>query len=147
MGYPQELMVGAVEGLNTTVFTTAQPLQTAANVYGSVRAHMPFYVHRMTVRVSTAVNDSTAAVLELQKVTVGDVTSSLATGTVPNGTGANKVLYFNCTPTKIGVGDKLQFKLKTAAAPGGTPAGAGFLGFYGTFHPEEMTNETNAISI
>lgn len=145
--YEQEIMVGTIEGLNGTAFSTAQPLHVASNVYGSCRAHFPFYVQRFSLRIGTAVNDCTSSIVEMQKVTVGDVTSSLTTMTIPNGATANKVYYSNCTPVKIGVGDKLQFKLKTQGGQGGTPAGTGVLGFYGSLQPENMTNETNAIAL
>lgn len=147
MSYTQELFAGCIDGLSGTTFTTAVPIQTAANVYGSCVAHYPFTVKQFNIRIGTAVNDCTSAVLEMQKVTVGDVTSSIVNMTVPNGAVANKMYYKDCSPVKIGVGDKLQFRIKTAGAAGGTPAGTGFLGFLASLAPEEMTNETNAIAL
>lgn len=145
MAYPQEIFSGAIEGLAGTAFSTAQNFTAAANVWGSCIAHYPFMVQRFTLRISTAVSDLTSSVVALQKVTVGNVTAELGTITIPNGTGAGKMLYANVSPTKIGVGDKLQFKLKTQGGLGGTPAGAGFIGFFASLQPEDLTNETNAI--
>lgn len=147
MGYTQEIFNGCIDGLAGTTFTTALPLQTAANVYGSCIAHKPFYVQQLNVRIGTTLNDITAPVVTMQKVTVGDVTSSIVSMTFPLGAVSGKVYYKDCSPVKIGVGDKLQFKLSTAGAAGGTPVGTGFLGFLASLAPEEMTNETNAIAL
>lgn len=147
MAYPQEVFIGTmIDGLSGTAFTTAQSLTAAANVAGSAIAHYPMMVQRMMFRVSTAVNDLTSSIVEMQKVTLGSVTSSITTITVPNGTAAGKVMIKDCSPVKIGIGDKLQFKLKTQGALGGTPAGAGFFGFFASIQPENFTNETNAIA-
>lgn len=147
MAYPQEIVVGAIRGLNTTVFSTAQPLTTAsATVYGSCRAHHPFMVSRLSVEIGTAVNDCTSPIVEMSKVTLANVTSSIVTLTIPNGAASGKVYYANCSPVKIGVGDKLEFRMKTLGGAGGTPAGTGFLGFFASLQPEALGNETNAIS-
>lgn len=146
MGYPQEQLWGAVDGLNGTTFSTAQNLTSAATVWGSLIAHYPIMVQRMSFRISTAISDLTSSVVEMQKVTVGSVTTSITTITVPNSTAAGKVMYKDCTPVKIGIGDKLQFKLKTQGGLGGTPAGAGFIGFLASLQPEDASNETNAVA-
>lgn len=142
MGYPQELLAGAIVR-QSNAFDTAQSLTAAAAVYGSYIAHYPMMVQRYTFQITTAVNDLTSSVVELQKVTVGSVTSSLTTITVPNGTGVGKVMVKDFSPIKIGVGEKLQFKLKTQGALGGTPAGAGFHGFMSSLQNEAVINETN----
>lgn len=145
MAYPQEIYVsggGLVRQSNA--FDTAEVLTAAAAVYGSYVAHHPLYVTRFTFQISTAIDDMTASVVEMQKVTVADVTSSIGTMTIADGAAARKVYWADVTPVKIGVGDKLQFNHKTQGDLGGTPAGAGFYGFLGHFQPEHMGNETNA---
>lgn len=144
MAYPQEIFIGAVDGLNGTTFSTAQNITAAANVWGSIVAHYPLMVQRATFRISTATLDITASVVAMQKVTVGNVTTEITTLTVPNGLAAGKIVVKDCSPVKIGIGDKLQFKLKTQGGLGGTPAGAGFIGFLASLQPEDYTNETNA---
>lgn len=145
MGYPQEILAGAVVR-QSNAFDTAQSITAAAAVYGSYVAHYPILVQRFTFQVSTTVSDLTSSVVEMQKVTVADVTSSITTITVPNGTAARKVLKSDFSPVKIGIGDKLQFKLKTQGGLGGTPAGAGFHGFVASLQPEVAGNETNSIT-
>lgn len=144
MAYPQEIVPLAIVR-NSNAFDTAQSITAAAGVYGSYSVLYPIMVQKFMFRISTAVLDLTSSVVALQKVTVADVTSELTTITVPNGTGAGKVLYKDFAPVKLGVGDKLQFKLKTQGALGGTPAGAGFYGVLASLQPEIFTNETNAI--
>lgn len=147
MAYPQEIFVsggGLVRQSNA--FDTAEVLTAAAGVYGSYIAHHPVVVSRFTFQISTAVDDLTASVVEMQKVTLADVTSSIGIMTVADGAAAQKVYWKDVTPTKIGVGEKLQFKHLTQGDLGGTPAGAGFYGFLGSFQPEYMTNETNAVA-
>lgn len=145
MGYPQEIMVGALVR-QSNAFDTAEVITAAAAVYGSYVAHQPVLVSRFTFQISTAVNDLTASIIEMQKVTVADVTSSIGIMTIANGAAARKVYWKDFTPVKIGVGDKLQFNHKTQGALGGTPAGAGFYGFVAQLSPEAMANETNAIT-
>lgn len=148
MSYPQELLVGQLmEVSSATAFTTAQAITAAsATVYGGGIVDYPIYVQRMTFRVSTAVNDLTSSIVELQKVSVGGTTTSITTLTVPNGAAAGKVYIKDCSPVKVGIGDKLQWRLKTQGGLGGTPAGAGFGGFLASLQPENYSNETNAIT-
>lgn len=143
MSYPQEFLAGSMVR-QSGAFDTAQSITAAAAVYGSYVAHYPIMVQRYTFQLSATAVDITSSVVEMQKVTVADVTSSITTITVPTGTVARKVLYKDFSPVKIGVGDKLQFKLKTQGGLGGTPAGAGFHGFLASLQPEDITNETNA---
>lgn len=145
MGYPQEMLAGALVR-QSNAFDTAQSLTAAAGVYGSYVAHYPIMVQRYMFQISAASSDLTSSVVEMQKVTVGGVTSSITTITVPNSTATGKVLVKDCTPVKIGIGEKLQFKLKTQGGLGGTPAGAGFHGFLASLQPEDYTNETNAVA-
>lgn len=145
MGYPQELMAGAVVR-QSNAFDTAEVLTAAAGVYGSYVAHYPIMVSRFTFQISTATSDLTASVIEMQKVTVADVTSSIGIMTIATGQAARKVYWKDVTPTKIGVGDKLEFKHVTQGGLGGTPAGAGFYGFVAQLAPEYATNETNYIT-
>lgn len=142
MGYPQEIMVGALVR-QSSAFDTAEVLTAAAAVYGSYVALYPVSVQKFMFQVSTAISDLTSSVVSLEKVTAGNVTSEIVTLTIPNGTAAQKVIGKDCTPTVIGVGDKLQFKHKTQGGLGGTPAGAGFYGFIASLEPEYMGNETN----
>ncbi len=146
MGYPQENLIGSLDGLNTTTFSTAQNLTSAATVWGAAIAHYPIMVQRMSFRVSTAISDLTSSVIAMQKVTVGSVTSEITTITVPNSTALGKIMVKDCAPVKIGIGDKLQFKLKTQGGLGGTPAGAGYIGFLAALQPEDYSNETNAVA-
>lgn len=142
MAYPQELLAGALVR-QSSAFDTAQSITAAAAVYGSYVAHYPFMVQRYTFQLTAAASDITSSVVALQKVTVANVTSEITTITIPTGTAVGKVLYKDFTPVKIGVGDKLQYKLKTQGGLGGTPAGAGFHGFLGQLAPEFAANETN----
>lgn len=143
MAYPQEVLVGCLVR-QSNAFDTAQSITAAAAVYGSYIAHYPVYVQRYSFQISSVVTDLTSSVVEMQKVTVGNVTSSLTTITIPTGTAAGKVLVKDFSPVKIGIGDKLQFRLKTQGGLGGTPAGAGFHGFLAAVQPENYSNETNA---
>ncbi len=147
MAYPQEILVGALVP-QSTAFGTAQPVGTAASaaVYGSYVALYPVMVQRYMFQVSTAIGDSTSGVVEMSKVTVANVTTSIASITIPNGTAARKVLVKDFSPVKIGCGDKLEFRMKTQAGQGGTPVGAGFHGFLASLQPEVSTNETNCIT-
>jgi hypothetical protein len=142
--YPQDVLVGAIVR-NSNAFDTAQSITAAAAVYGSYSVLYPIMVQRYMFRMSAAASDLTSSVVEMQKVTVADVTTSVTTITVPNGTGAGKVLIKDFGPVKFGIGDKLQFKLKTQGGLGGTPAGAGFHGFLASLQPEYYGNETNAV--
>lgn len=146
MGYPQEIMVGALVR-QSNAFDTAEVITAAAAVYGSYVAHYPVMVRRMSFQISTAVSDLTASVIRMQKVSAADVTTAIVDMTIPNGAAARKIYWKDCTPTKIGVGDKLEFKHQTQGGLGGTPAGAGFYGFLATLQPEYATNETNFVAV
>lgn len=144
MGYPQELYVTGGGIVRTSAnFDTADVLTAAAAVYGSYVAHYPAQVMGFSFHVSTAFSDLTASVVELQKVSAADVTTSITTMTIPNGTAAQKVIGKRFSPVKIGIGDKLQMNHKTQGGLGGTPAGAGFYGFLAALQPEYFGNETN----
>lgn len=145
MGYPQEIYVTGGGIVRTSAnFDTAEVLTAAAAVYGSYCCHVPLSVTALSFHISTAISDLTASVIRLTKVSQGNVTTAITSMTIPNGAAARKVYYKNCTPTKIGAGDLLQFEHLTQGGLGGTPAGAGFYGFLGALQPENMANETNA---
>lgn len=145
MAYPQEITIGALVR-QSSAFDTAEVLTAAAGVYGSYVAHYPVVVQRFSFQISTAISDLTASVIEMQKVTLADVTSSIGVMTIANSSAALKVYWKNVTPTKIGMGEKLQFKHLTQGGLGGTPAGAGFYGFLAQLQPELSSNETNAVT-
>lgn len=145
MGYPQEMLVGALVR-QSNAFDTAEVLTAAAAVYGSYVAHHPMMVQRLTFQITTAISDLTASVIRMQKVSAADVTTAIVDMTIPNGAAARKIYYKDCTPTKIGVGDKLEFKHLTQGDLGGTPAGAGFYGVLGSLQPEYAANETNFVA-
>lgn len=144
MGYSQEAMFTGGALVRTSAnFDTAEVLTAAAAVYGSYVCHYPIYVQKFNFSVSTAISDLTASVVRLEKVSAAGVTSAIVSLTIPNGTAVQKVIGADCTPYRIGVGDKLQINHLTQGGLGGTPAGAGFYGFYATLDPEGMANETN----
>lgn len=144
MGYPQEIMVGAITR-NSNAHDTAEVLTAAAATYGSYNVHAPIQVKRLSFCISTAISDLTASVVRLTKVSQANVTTSLSGNmTIANGLAAGKVVYKDFTPAKIGVGEKLQLEHATQGGLGGTPAGAGFYGFIAELLPEYMGNETNA---
>lgn len=150
MGYNQELMVGAVSS-ETSAFATAMSLTAAANVYGAYTAHYPFIVQRISFKINTAVNDLTNSVVVANLVTglqnATPVTAAIGTLTIPNGATAGSVYFNNVSPSLVPVGCKLQFALKTQGGLGGTPAGAGFCGWYGSVSPDAMANETSTTVI
>lgn len=144
MGYPQEIMVGALTR-NSNAHDTAEVLTAAAAVYGSYSVHYPIQVKRLSFAVSTATSDLTASVVRLTKVSAANVTTSLSGNmTISSGLAVKKVVYKDFTPAKIGVGEFLQLEHLTQGGLGGTPAGAGFYGFIAELLPEAMGNETNA---
>ena len=145
MGYPQEITAGVLVR-NSNAFDTAEVLTAAAAVYGSYTLHGSISVQRFSFHVSTAISDLTSSVVELQKVTQADVTSSIGEMTIPNGTAAGKVVYKDVTPVVIAAGEKLQMKHKTQGGLGGTPAGAGFYGFVASLEPEVPGNMSNMIA-
>lgn len=143
-------MVGAVLP-ESTAFFTAQSLTQAAAVYGVWTARYPFIVQTISFKISTAVNNLTNSVVAANLVTglqnATPVTTQIGTMTIPNGATAGSVYYNNVTPTLVPVGCQLQFSLKTQGGLGGTPAGAGFSGWYGSMSPEHLTNETSTTVI
>lgn len=144
MGYPQEIMVGAIVR-NSNAHDTAEVITAAAAVYGSYTVMYPIQVKRLSFAVSTAISDLTASVVRLTKVSAANVTTSLSGNmTIANGLAVKKVVYKDFTPAKIGVGEFLQLEHLTQGGLGGTPAGAGFYGFIAELLPEYMGNETNA---
>lgn len=145
MGYPQEIMSGSIVR-TSNAHDTAEVLTAAAAVYGAYVVHRPIAVKGFSFSVSTAISDLTASVVRLTKVSQANVTTAIggSTMTIANGLAARKVVYVNCTPTKIGAGDLLQIEHLTQGGLGGTPAGAGFYGFVAELLPEGMANETNA---
>ena len=143
--YPQVILTGAIVRTSSN-FDTAEVLTAAAAAYGNYQTHYPFTVQRFTFHISTTVDDLTASVIRLEKISVANVTSSIATMTIPDGAVANKVYGVDCSPVTVGVGERLQFNHLTQGALGGTPAGAGFYGFYATMDPEVMGNQTNYIT-
>jgi len=145
MAYPQEIFAGALVR-QSNAFDTAEVLTAAAGVYGSYVAHYPIAVQRLTFQVTTALSDLTASVVRMQKVSAADVTTAIVSMTVPNGAAAKKIYYVDCSPTKIGVGEKLELNHVTQGGLGGTPAGAGFYGFWASLQPEYAANETNFIA-
>ncbi len=144
MAYPQELFVTGGALVRTSAnFDTAEVLTASAGVYGSYMAHYPLAVQRFSFHVSTAISDLTSPIVELQKVTLADVTSSITTLTIPNGTAVAKVVYKDFSPVVIAAGEKLQMKHSTQGGLGGTPAGAGFYGFLAGLEPEVPGNMSN----
>jgi hypothetical protein len=146
MAYVREILVGALIQ-ETAWMATAQSLTQAAAIYGSLHARKPIVVQEVTFHISTAVNNLTSSVIACEVVNnivnATPVTTGICTLTIPNGSTANTVLYNNSfTPALVPAGSLLQFRLKTQGALGGTPAGAGYLGFYASFSPEDQTNQT-----
>lgn len=148
MSYPREVMIGAL--VQETAWTaTAQSLTAAAAIYGSYHVRKPIVVQEVSFHITTAVKDLTASVVAVEIVSniinATPVTTSLCTMTIPNLATAQTTYYNNAfTPGLVGANSLLQFKLKTQGALGGTPAGAGYFGFYASFSPEENTNATPA---
>ncbi len=145
MAYPQELLSHTIITPSAN-FQTAQSLTAAASSYGTMFCTYPIMVQRLSFLVSAAPADLTSSVVALDKVTVGNVTANITTITIPVGAVAGKVYKSDCTPVKIGIGDKLVFRLKTQGGLGGTPAGAGFYGFLASMQPEVPGNETNSVT-
>jgi hypothetical protein len=151
MSYPREVMIGAL--VQETAWTaTAQSLTQAAAIYGSLHVRKPIVLQEVTFHVSTAVNNLTSSVIAVEAVTglqnSTPVTTSICTLTIPNGATAQTTYYNNAfTPAIVPANALLQFRLKTQGALGGTPAGAGYLGWYASLQPEENTNATPANSM
>lgn len=146
MAYPQELLSQTII-VPSANFQSSLSLTQAAAAYGTMFCTYPIMVQRLSFLLSAATSDLTGSVVSLSKVTVGNVTTSIATVTVPNATATGKVVKNDVTPVKIGIGDKLVFQLKTQGGLGGTPAGAGFFGFLATLQPEVASNETNSVNV
>lgn len=145
MAYAQEITVGGIVPEGTFAFTS-QGITSAASVHGVYTAHVPIVIQRMSFKIATAVNNLTSAVL-IANVVKGlnnatPTTAAICTLTIPNGSTAGSVFWNNCTPTLIPVGCQLQVAIKTQGGQGGTPAGAGYWGYYGTLSPEVVANET-----
>jgi hypothetical protein len=144
MGYPQEILVGAITR-TSNAHDTAEVLTAAAAVHGGFHVHIPIMVKRLSFRVSTAISDLTASVVRLTKISQANVTTSLSGNmTIANGLAAGKLVYKDFSPSKVGAGETLQLEHLTQGGLGGTPAGAGFYGFVAELLPENMANETNA---
>jgi hypothetical protein len=145
MAYAQEITVGGIVPEGSFAYTS-QVITSAACVFGVYTAHVPFVMQRLSFKVATAVNNLTSAVLVanvvkgLQNAT--PTTAAICTMTIPNGATAGSVFWNTCTPTLIPVGCQLQIGIKTQGGQGGTPAGAGYFGYYGTLSPEVVANET-----
>ncbi len=151
MSYPREIMIGAL--VQETAWTaTAQSLTQAAAIYGSWHVRKPIVVQELSFHISTAVNNLTSSIVSAEVVTniqnSTPVTTAISTLTIPNGATAGTTYYNNgFTPALVPANSLLQFKLKTQGGLGGTPAGAGYFGFYASFSPEENTNATPANSM
>lgn len=151
MAYPREIMVGCIVA-ESTAFNAAQSLTQAAAAYGKYHVRKPIVVQEISFRVSTSVLDLTASIVAAEVVTniqnATPVTTAIGQMTIPNGATAGTTYYHNAfTPAICPSNSFLQLKLKTQGALGGTPAGAGFFGFYATFSPEENTNATPSNSM
>jgi len=148
--YPQEITVAAILP-ESAAFQSAQSLTQAAAVYGVWTAHYPFIVQRLSFKVSTAVNNLTNSVVVANLITnvqnATPTTAAIGTMTIKNGATAGQVYWNNVSPTLVPVGCQLQFALKTQGGLGGTPAGAGFSGFYGVLSPDVALNETNVVLV
>lgn len=142
MGYPQEMAAKAL--IPTFAESTAEVLTAAAAAHGGYHVMYPVYVSKFMFSVSTAISDLTASVISIEKVSQGNVTTELTSMTIPNGAAVRKVYAKDFSAAKLGVGDLLQLKHKTQGGLGGTPAGAGYYGFYASLQPENFANETNA---
>jgi hypothetical protein len=151
MSYPREIMLGAM--VQETAWTaTAQSLTQAAAIYGSLHVRKPVVLQEVSFHISTAVNNLTNSVIAAEVVTniqnATPVTTAICTLTIPNGATAQTTYYNNAfTPTTVPANSLMQFRLKTQGGLGGTPAGAGYLGWYATFSPEENTNATPSNSM
>lgn len=151
MAYPREILLGSVipEG---TFMTSAQSLTQAAAAYGKFHVRKPIVVQEISFHISTAVKDLTSSIVAAELVTniqnATPVTAAIGQITIPNGATANTTYYNNgFTPVLCPANSFLQLKLKTQGGLGGTPAGAGFMGFYATFSPEENSNATPSNSM
>lgn len=142
MGYPQEILSGAIVR-QSNAHDTAEVLTAAAAAYGSYVCHAPLSINAITFQISTATADLTNSVVGLQRVTVGDVTSSIVNMTIPTGTAVGKICRKNCSAYQLLAGDKLEMKHITQGGLGGTPAGAGFYGFLASLEPENAGNQSN----
>ena len=150
MAYPREVIVGAIINTNATTATTAITLNTTpAAAVAAWDFQVPVVIQRVSLFFSTSVFNLTGAVVTANVVSglmnATPTTTAICTMTIPNATAsstAGATIYNNSfTPALVPVGSKLQFSISPGVV-GGTPAGAGFLSWYGTFSPEEMTNET-----
>ena len=146
MGYPQEILVGAITR-NSNAHDTAEVLTAATGVYGSYTVHYPIDLHAFTFRITTAVDDLTASVLTLQDVdAVADSTTDIVDMTIPDGAAVNKLYRTDFSAYQVEASHLLQMK-HTIGAKGGTPAGAGFYGFLASLSPENIVNQTNYVTV
>lgn len=152
MSYPREVVVGCIVNENASASSTAIALnQTPAAVVAKWSFHAPVVIQRISLRLTTTLFNLTGAVVTANVVSglmnATPTTSAICTMTLPlastaAGTTAGTVFYNNSfTPVLVPVGSLLQISIAPGTV-GGTAAGAGFFGFYGTFSPEEFTNET-----
>jgi hypothetical protein len=151
MAYNSPELFGAVFQ-ETVWMTNAQSLTQAAAIYGSLHVRKPIVVQEVTFHVTTAVNNLTSSVVAAEVVTniqnATPVTTAICTLTIPNGATAGTTYYNNAfTPVIVPYNSLLQFRLKTQGGLGGTPAGAGFSGYFASYSPENETNATPSNSM
>ena len=152
MAYPREILIGSLVQESTAALNSVLSLTQAAAVYGKIHVRKQIVVQELNFHVSTSVLDLTSSVVAAEVITniqnATPVTTAIATITIPNGATAGTTYYNNgFTPAICPPNSFLQFKLKTQGALGGTPAGAGFIGWYGTYSPENDTNATPSNSM
>ena len=151
MSYPEIVLVGAIVNENATPATAVSLNQTPAAVVRSWSFHAPVLIQRISLRLTTTLFNLTSAVVTANVVSglmnATPTTTAICTMTLPlastaAGTTAGTVFYNNSfTPALVPVGSLLSISIAPGTV-GGTAAGAGFFGFYGSFAPEEFTNET-----
>lgn len=152
MAYPHYVVPGCVVNENATTATTAITLnQTPAAVVAKWSFHAPVIIERVSLRLATTLFNLTGAVVTANVVSglmnATPTTTAICTMTLPlsstaAGTTAGTVFYNNSfTPVLVPVGSLLSFSIAPGVV-GGTPAGTGYLGFFGTYSPENFTNET-----
>ena len=110
MGYPQEILVGAITR-DSNAHDTAEVLTAAAAVYGAYTCHYPIAIYGFTFKISTAVDDLTASVIQLQSVDqVADSTANIVNMTIPDGAAAGKIYRKDISAYTVPAGNLLQFK-------------------------------------
>lgn len=152
MAYPEYVVAGSIVNENATAgFTAISLIQTPAAVVAKWSFHAPIIIERVSLRLTTSLFNITGAVVTANVVsglqnatptTTAICTMTLPLNTTAAGTTAGTVFYNqNFTPALVPVGSVLQFSIGPGVV-GGTAAGAGFLGFFGSYSPEVFTNET-----